>query len=424
MRYFFKLVACCLGLGLAVTVAVAKPSEKDMANELYRTWQPSIYQIRIIENTSKDKTAIGSGFQISADGLIATNYHVVSFAADAPERYKMEFVGYDGATGPLKLIAVDVVHDLAIVKQDTPTPATNFIPLSQQQATQGTRLYSMGNPHDLGMAVVEGTYNGLLNRSLYERIFFSGSINPGMSGGPTMNADGEVVGINVATAGDQISFLVPVSYLHNLLTAVEQGTLGPLDHQIETQLANNQNNYIQKLLSQDWPQQALGKTTVPGEISNFVKCWGDTDRNNDSKVKVTYRNCRTEDEIYLNEHFTTGTVAYSFDWLESSELYSTQFYTRLSRSFQNGMSANRANKRDVKKFNCHTRFVSVNSHDWKTVMCARPYKKYTTLFDIVFLMGSVDQTTEGLVAYMSATGVSQDNAIALSKRFMENVKWN
>ncbi|HET8704867.1 MAG TPA: serine protease, partial [Pseudomonadales bacterium] len=174
MRYFLKLAAFCLSLGLAVTPAHAKPSEKDKANELYRTWQPSIYQIRIMENTSKDKTAIGSGFQISSDGLIATNYHVVSFAVDAPERYKMEFVGYDGATGPLKLIAVDVVHDLAIVKQEQPRSDTPFIPLSQQPTTQGTRLYSMGNPHDLGMAVVEGTYNGLLNRSLYERIFFSG----------------------------------------------------------------------------------------------------------------------------------------------------------------------------------------------------------------------------------------------------------
>ncbi|HET8705167.1 MAG TPA: hypothetical protein VFM46_02600, partial [Pseudomonadales bacterium] len=248
--------------------------------------------------------------------------------------------------------------------------------------------------------------------------------NPGMSGGPTMNAEGEVVGINVATAGEQISFLVPVSYLQKLLTSVQQNTQGPLDRQIETQLIENQNNTVQKLLAQTWPLQSLGKTEVPGEITDFVKCWGDTDRNNDTKVKATYRNCRTEDEIYLNEHFTTGTIAYSFDWLESKDLFSTQFYTRLSRSFQNGMSANRANKKDVENFNCHTRFVNLNGHDWKSVMCARPYKKYNTLFDIVLLMGSVDQPAEGLVTYLSATGITQANALSLTQRFMESVKWN
>jgi len=422
MRYLFKLAVCCLSMALALPAA-ARPTDKDKANELYRSWQSSIYQIRIIENNSKEKASIGSGFQLSGDGLIATNYHVISSIADAAERYKMEYVAQDGSVGPLQLVAVDVVHDLAIVKREPPhdIPA---IPLSQQPAGQGNRLYSMGNPHDLGMAVVEGTYNGLLSRSLYERIFFSGSINPGMSGGPALNAAGEVIGVNVATAGEQISFLVPVSYLQKLLNAVQQGAAGPLDHQIESQLTANQDRYIQALLQQQWQQQPLGKTLVPGEIADFVRCWGDTDRNTDSKVKITYRTCRSEDEIYLNEHFTTGTIAYSFDWLTSDDLLATQFYTRLSRSFQDGMSANRANKRDVKNFNCHTRFVTVNDSNWKVVMCARPYKKYPSLFDLIVLMASVDHKQEGLVGYLSATGVSQSNAEALSKRFMEHVKWN
>ena len=49
---------------------------------------------------------------------------------------------------------------------------------------KGERLYSMGNPLDLGFTIVEGTYNGPVERSYNERIHFSGAINPGMSGGP------------------------------------------------------------------------------------------------------------------------------------------------------------------------------------------------------------------------------------------------
>ena len=49
---------------------------------------------------------------------------------------------------------------------------------------KGERIYAMGNPLDLGFTIVEGTYNGLVDKSYDERIHFSGAINPGMSGGP------------------------------------------------------------------------------------------------------------------------------------------------------------------------------------------------------------------------------------------------
>ena len=55
----------------------------------------------------------------------------------------------------------------------------------------------MGNPHDLGMSIVEGTYNGLLEKSLYRKIHFSGALNGGMSGGPALSrSSGKLVGLN------------------------------------------------------------------------------------------------------------------------------------------------------------------------------------------------------------------------------------
>ena len=48
-------------------------------------------------------------------------------------------------------------------------------------------------------------------------ILFSGSLNPGMSGGPTLNEQGSVIGVNVATSGNEISFLVPAQYLAIIL---------------------------------------------------------------------------------------------------------------------------------------------------------------------------------------------------------------
>ena len=56
--------------------------------------------------------------------------------------------------------------------------------------SQGERIYSLGNPLDVGFAVIEGTYNGLVERSFYPTIFFAGSLNPGVSGGPTLDQQG------------------------------------------------------------------------------------------------------------------------------------------------------------------------------------------------------------------------------------------
>jgi S1-C subfamily serine protease len=53
----------------------------------------------------------------------------------------------------------------------------------------------IGNPLDLGFTIVEGTYNGLVDKSYDERIHFSGSINPGMSGGPVAAATGASSGV-------------------------------------------------------------------------------------------------------------------------------------------------------------------------------------------------------------------------------------
>jgi serine protease Do len=165
------------------------------ASELFSALQERVFQIRVIDKSSGKKSAIGSGFTIDSSGLFATNYHVVSDLVIEPKRYRLEYVAHNGATGPLTLRDIDVVHDLAIVSSD-PVHAACFS-LNTAPLKKGSRIYSIGNPLDLGMTIIEGTYSGFIERSLYEKIHFSGSLNPGMSGGPAIDARGSVIGVNV-----------------------------------------------------------------------------------------------------------------------------------------------------------------------------------------------------------------------------------
>ena len=205
---------------LLLGVSLAHMAHADTARDLFKNHQQQIFQIRVIELASGNKSSIGSGFLISDSGHIATNYHVVSTYIQKPDRYRIEYIDHDHHTGDLSVVDIDVVHDLAIIKADITT--SSHFELDASDIAKGTRIYSMGNPHDLGMSIIEGTYNGLLEKTLYDKIFFSGSLNPGMSGGPAINRDGAVIGINVSTAGNQLSFLVPVSYLITLFEEVQK----------------------------------------------------------------------------------------------------------------------------------------------------------------------------------------------------------
>src|SRR3982751_3128280 len=189
----------------------SQPPRSTAAERVYDFSRPRIMQIRTLLSAAGRQSTIGSGFAVSADGYVITNYHVVSRFALDPRTYRLEFLAPDGSKGPLQLLAFDIAHDLAVVRM-----AKSGIPFMEFDARalsgtlpKGERIYAMGNPLDLGFTIVEGTYNGLVDKSYDERIHFSGSINPGMSGGPVAASDGSVVGVNVAKRldGEQVGFL-------------------------------------------------------------------------------------------------------------------------------------------------------------------------------------------------------------------------
>jgi hypothetical protein len=406
-----------------VLLATMPARAASTAQTLFATYQSSIFQIRLLELASGSKSSIGSGFQVTADGLLATNYHVIAGAAHKPEKYRIEYVDSTGNVGELKLVNLDVVHDLALVQLDNPLH-TSFISLATSNSRQGDDLYSIGNPRDLGMTVVKGTYNGFLEASFYQRILFSGSINPGMSGGPTLNDDGNVVGINVATAGNQLSFLVPVERLKELLAQP------PLDRKdvkkrIEQQLLANQNAIIGALLKAPWPSIHLGEASVAGELTRFTRCWGDANDDKDRLVDIVYTQCFGQDEIFLLEDFSTSQVNYEFYWLTTEKLSPWQFYHRYQKDFSGAQSVNSPGKENVTEFKCHQDFVSMgkSSRDWNTVFCARQYLDYPALYDVLFIAAAVSDSRQGLITHFTLSGVSSEMGTAFMNKFLEHVQW-
>ncbi|HEX9786682.1 MAG TPA: serine protease, partial [Candidatus Binatia bacterium] len=175
--------------------------------EIFKQFSEHVVKIEVVETGSAAKASIGTGFYASSAGHIVTNYHVVSKMIHTPDRYRIEVTDGSAQAAPATVLGIDVVYDLAVLR--TSRRPKGHLALESKAVAQGTRLYSLGHPRDLGLTIVEGTYNGLLRHTLYPKVHFTGSLNPGMSGGPTLTQAGRVVGVNVATEGEQISFLVP-----------------------------------------------------------------------------------------------------------------------------------------------------------------------------------------------------------------------
>ena len=400
---------------------------KEQAGQIFEQLAPSLYQIKIIERVSGEKTTIGSAFQITSDGLIATNYHVVSGYARHPKKYIMQFIDNQGNKGELSLESVDVINDLALVRKlSKETTDTPFFKISELTPSKGEKLYSMGNPHDLGMIVVPVTYNGLLPDSFTDKIHFTGSINSGMSGGPVVNADAQVVGINVATSGNSIGFLIPHDKLKELYNAYLASPPSNITNQIAEQLKIYQADLIDTVLTSQWLQKPLGEGSIPTIDAPFIRCWGDSNADKDSVLYLSVvASCSLEDNTYIESDFFTGHLDMEYRYLSAKDISDEKFYSLYSQKLLSATAYNEVQKDDVTEFSCQHDIITPQNHtiNQKAIFCARAYKDFPELYDVVYLSASVDRAQQALISNFSLAGVKQDSAIAFMEKFIETVTW-
>ncbi|MEE9309613.1 MAG: serine protease [Cocleimonas sp.] len=397
-------------------------AEIDTAN-IYSNVEKSVYQIRVINKQTGKKSSIGSGFVVNKADILATNYHVVSEYINDPDVFQLEYLATDGSTGPLELIDFDIVHDLAVVKAEKSmgTPLKiSFLP------KKGASLYSLGNPMDLGFTIVKGSNNGILSKAEDGNILFSGSLNPGMSGGPTLDEDGNIIGINVATSGNDISFLVPAEYLTIVLDRLKENNYKPVDdrfaHSAE-QITTNSKKLVNKMLNSKWSGTKIGKLIVPAELDKSLRCW-DASRTpkKDDLFRTYFTRCSNEDNIFISSRLNVGTINYEYMWLETEKLSPTRFYRRYEK-VNSSVIGSRAGKRDVTNFSCHTDFTNIASQEFKTTVCRRDYLKYEGLSDMLFTTAMVGKGDRGFLFNLDFTGTDSKAALALFTRMLETFKW-
>ncbi len=412
-------------LWLFILVLGAPAEAQNNADSLFQEYEKVVFQVQLIEKNSNKKSAIGSAFLIEG-GHIITNYHVVSSFVQSPEQYRIELLTRENQNLVAQLIDFDVVNDLAVLDADI-NPNIS-LKLARISPKQGEDIFSIGNPHDYGMIVSPGTYNGITAHSFYQRINFTGSINPGMSGGPVLNQAGEVIGVNVATAGNQLGFLVPLNKLLSLLADTGPAVEVENYHQhIEDQLFASQELLFTRLLNKAWPAAQLGDAIVLNEIAPFIPCWGQSNAENEkAQFKVSDINCISKEKIYINRQFQSGNIEIQFSWLDRDKLNAMQFTQLLENSFSRAGPGNVAGKKNVTNYHCNQDFTAPVKQNatFKSTYCVRNYKKYPKLYDVLLMSVSVHDNQSALMSHFTLSGVSEENAQAFTQKFLGAIQWN
>ena len=249
---FASLVAVALS-GTALYYAYNRPttsifhSNNSVSNNAATFAEGSISEIAnsvsksvvsIITNTSTTGSfftgqvsqAAGTGFIISSDGYIATNKHVVANAT------KIGVILDDGSTyEDVELIGTDPINDFAIIKIKDVKDLTPIKIGDSKTTNIGQQVVAIGNAlgtyqNSVTSGIISGKGRSLTasdsSRTTYETlsdmIQTDAAINGGNSGGPLVNAAGEVIGINTAYAsqGNNVGFAIPINSVKGIMAGV------------------------------------------------------------------------------------------------------------------------------------------------------------------------------------------------------------
>ncbi|MFY9287829.1 MAG: DegQ family serine endoprotease, partial [Alphaproteobacteria bacterium] len=176
-------------------------------------------------NKKRKATALGSGFVIDSNGYIVTNNHVIEGADE------ITVILQDDTNLSATVVGTDKKTDLALLKVSPKKPLAALGWGDSEKVRVGDWIIAIGDPYGLGGTVTAGIISARardINSGPYdEYLQTDASINRGNSGGPMINMDGEVIGINTAIFSPSggsigIGFAIPSSLAKNIIQQIKE----------------------------------------------------------------------------------------------------------------------------------------------------------------------------------------------------------
>lgn len=429
---------------LAAEPATEAPAVTGTGQRIYERIRPQLLQVRTLLKTQDSQSSVGSGFLVDDAGHLITNYHVVSQYALQPSRHRLVYATVDGQQGALELLAFDAVADLALLRLADPAALAGrgAVPLrpAELPLPRGARIYAMGNPLDVGFAVAEGNYNGPAERSFLPTLFFGGSLSGGMSGGPALDEQGRLVGVNVAARrdGEQVSFLVPAAKVRALIDRGRGGKpiTTPVWPLLSQQLMQHEATLTQAFVAQPWRSAGHPAYRIPVPQETWMRCWGRGSPQATRGLQFERSDCEMDSRIFVSGALLSGYITVRHEAYDGARLGAWRFANRYSDSFGNEFVGIDDRLRTAAQ--CSERTVAAPAKPGartdtegplplKAVVCLRAYKKLEGLHDLMVLVATLDGSpagaTRGAQGRLDAHGVSLASAQRLARHYLEGFGW-
>jgi serine protease Do len=273
----------------------------------------------------------------------------------------------------------------------------------------------------------------MVERSYNERIHFTGAINPGMSGGPTVTAEGRIVGVNVAKlfGSDLVSFLVPARFAVALLQRAQESeppSPKELRAEIGRQLGVWQAGLYKSVGEQGFRAIAFGPYQAPESAAPWFSCWAQTNSGQvpPPRASINGTNCSSDTRLFVAADLNTGLIRLGHSYFRTVDLNQFQFAAFVSQQSQSPWTGGYSKKWFTPQ-RCHEDFVTTSAPGdrpaLRAVWCARAYREFEGLYDVSLMAITQDSSSEALVSRLSLQAVSYDNATALTRRFLEALQW-
>ncbi len=223
--------------GSQLEVPAAQQDDGMSIEDIYRRAAPGVVQVTVSGSDpfSGQSEGLGSGFVIDKAGHIVTNFHVIEGA----DEVAVNFSGDDRVRA--RVVGSDPSTDIAVLRIDTPARALTALPLGNSDGMRvGDPVLAIGNPFRLERSASSGIVSAL-QRELRSPAGFTidrviqtdAAINQGNSGGPLLNARGDVIGVNTAIFSPSggnvgIGFAIPINTVRDVVA--ELIDKGRVDH--------------------------------------------------------------------------------------------------------------------------------------------------------------------------------------------------
>ncbi len=405
--------------GLEPDVAAA-PS--DIARRVLQQVRPAIIQVKGFFGANTGEAFHGTGFAVGEGGLFATNYHVVAEWVHEPDKYRLEYRTPENKTGAIDVLAIDVANDLALVRASghAPEPLT----LATGPSRKGIQAFAVGYPLDLGLTITQGVSNGDVEDAFTRRIHYSGALNGGMSGGPAVDARGDIIGVNVSAYvfSQLVSFLVPSEKVAALIARAPDAPPAPVALQaaVAGQMGAHGADLMARLTGPLTTELTLGYR-LPARLASFIDCNADGDVEDDQPSRTTRIACSAKAGVYVRNGLSGGDVSYNHTVLSTQKLDAWRFYRQLSS--MTGMAGRFGQRRHVGPYACKRGQLALKGFSADVVTCARAYRKLTGLFDFSVRVVSLDRPRVALVSQLDLYAIGFEGGHDFIRRYLGALEW-